>query len=178
MDAALGSETGMPTEIILRFTYTEADYMAAARLCYTRVRNLRVKADTIVGFAATIAGAVATLVLGPDPEWTVLMCVGAALLLIVFMALFVIPHIAFHREPKFRGEYLLKFTESGIEFKTTGIDSKLEWSFYNRLIEDADTFLLIYGKSAFAAIPKRVFADKDEEEAFRALVASKMPTAR
>lgn len=165
----------MPNEITLRFTYTEADYVAAMRLHYARVRGLRVTLDTVLGLAGTIIGAVGTLVWGPDWTWTLLMCAGAALLLIVFLALYAIPRITFRREPKFHGEYLLKFTEGGIEFKTTGIDSKLEWSFYSRLIEDTDTFLLVYGKSAFTAVPKRVFANKDEEEAFRALASSKVP---
>jgi len=54
--------------------------------------------------------------------------------------------IEFQRNPKFREEYHLTFSPENIHFKTATIDSTLLWTNYERFIESADLFLLMYGK--------------------------------
>ncbi len=48
--------------------------------------------------------------------------------------------IAYRRNPKFKDESRISFSENGIEFKTTDIDSKLNSTLYNRLFENKDFF--------------------------------------
>ncbi len=78
--------------------------------------------------------------------------------------------IDFQRNPKFREEYHLTFSRENIHFKTTSLDSTLQWTHYERVVESPDLFLLMYGKGLYTLIPKRCFSSNEEMEAFRALV--------
>ncbi|MEN6373122.1 MAG: YcxB family protein [Armatimonadota bacterium] len=166
----------MAENITLKFRYTEQDYIAAMRLWYIRVKKLRVKLDGIIALILAVFGAIAWHMFGYSIEFLTIIIVGCVFLLLIFMAMVVIPRITFRSQPKFRDEYQLRFTEDGIEFKTQSIDSKLEWNLYNQLVEDDKTYLLIYGKSMFSAIPKRVFANEAEEMKFKELVKRKIAT--
>jgi len=92
-----------------------------------------------------------------------------ALMLVAAFA--VIPTIAFRREPKFRDDYTLTFSTQGIRFQTAHIDSNLQWSLYTRALVDAHSFVLYYGSQQFTVIPKRVFQDTAQREAFETLLA-------
>jgi hypothetical protein len=83
--------------------------------------------------------------------------------------------VAFKRNPKFRDEYTLTFADDGLRFTTVTIDSKLAWSHYDNVIEDAKIFLLRYGKSLYTVVPKRAFKDQAEQARFRTLLQSKIP---
>jgi hypothetical protein len=78
--------------------------------------------------------------------------------------------IDFQRNPKFREEYHLTFSRENIHFKTASLDSTLQWTHYERVIESPDLFLLMYGKGIYTLIPKRCFNSREEIDAFRALV--------
>jgi hypothetical protein len=78
--------------------------------------------------------------------------------------------IEFQRNPKFREEYHLAFSRENIHFKTVSIDSTLQWTHYERVIESPDLFLLMYGKGLYTLIPKRCFGSKGEIDTFRALI--------
>lgn len=78
--------------------------------------------------------------------------------------------IWFQRNPKFREEYHLTFSRENIHFKTTSLDSTLQWTHYERVIESPDLFLLMYGKGLYTLIPKRCFASSEEISTFRALL--------
>lgn len=78
--------------------------------------------------------------------------------------------IEFQRNPKFREEYHLTFSRENIHFKTASLDSTLQWTHYERLIESPDLFLLMYGKSLYTLIPKWCFKSNEEINAFRVLV--------
>ena len=78
--------------------------------------------------------------------------------------------IWFQRNPKFREEYHLTFSHENIHFKTASLDSTLQWTHYERVIESPDLFLLMYGKGLYTLIPKRCFNSNEEINAFRALV--------
>jgi YcxB-like protein len=79
--------------------------------------------------------------------------------------------IEFRRNPKFREEYHLTFSRENIHFKTTSLDSTLQWTHYERIIESPDLFLLMYGKGIYTLIPKRCFKSNEEINAFRTLVS-------
>jgi hypothetical protein len=79
--------------------------------------------------------------------------------------------IDFQRNPKFREEYYLTFSRENIHFRTVSLDSTLQWTHYERVIESPDLFLLMYGKGLYTLIPKRAFNSNEEMKAFRALVS-------
>jgi YcxB-like protein len=81
--------------------------------------------------------------------------------------------IEFRRNPKFREEYHLTFSRENIHFKTASIDSTLQWTHYERVIESADLFLLMYGKGLYTLIPKRCFKSNEEINTFRTLVSQR-----
>jgi len=78
--------------------------------------------------------------------------------------------IEFQRNPKFREEYHLTFSRENIHFRTASLDSTLQWTHYERVIESPDLFLLMYGKGLYTLIPKRCFNSEEEVTAFRALL--------
>jgi hypothetical protein len=78
--------------------------------------------------------------------------------------------IEFRRNPKFREAYHLTFSRENIHFKTISLDSTLQWTHYERVVESPELFLLMYSKGLYTLIPKRCFHSKEEIDAFRALV--------
>jgi hypothetical protein len=87
----------------------------------------------------------------------------------------VIPRIAFRREPKFRDDYALTFWADGIHFRTAHIDSQLQWSMYSRALVDAHSYVLYYGVRQFTVIPKRVFQNAEDQQAFEQLLTHHVP---
>lgn len=83
--------------------------------------------------------------------------------------------IQYQRNPKYRDEYYLTFSPENIHFKTAAIDSVLQWTNYDDVIENADLFLLMYGKGLYTLVPKRCFHSNDEIDAFRALLNQTIP---
>jgi YcxB-like protein len=79
--------------------------------------------------------------------------------------------IEFRRNPKFREEYHLTFSRENIHFTTASLDSTLQWTHYERVIESPDLFLLMYGKGLYTLIPKRCFKSNEEISSFRDLVS-------
>lgn len=78
--------------------------------------------------------------------------------------------IDFQRNPKFREEYHLTFSRENLHFKTASLDSTLQWTHYQSVIESPNLFLLMYGKGLYTLIPKRCFNSNEEINAFRALL--------
>jgi hypothetical protein len=107
-----------------------------------------------------------------DWHWFGVSCVTIALLfsLMLIAAFVVIPPLVFRREPKFRDHYSLTFSENGIHFRTVHIDSQLQWSLYSHARVEADSYVLYYGSRQFTLIPKRVFQDSEQRQAFELLL--------
>lgn len=155
----------------LEFTYTEAEYLAAARLLTFRDAEVIFR---IVLFSVFLMGAVSILVgLFTDYPWWAA-CIATALFLaaIYYNALVQQTRKYFRGEPKFRNQYELTFSAEGITFKTAQIDAKLAWSLYTKVLEVSDVYLLIYGKDIrmMTLIPTRVFRNSIQENAFRELI--------
>jgi hypothetical protein len=95
--------------------------------------------------------------------------------LILVAAFLVIPQLAFRYEPKFRDEYSLTFSPENIQFRTANIDSHLEWSLYTKVLVNAHAYLLYWGSRTFTVIPKRIFQNTQQQEAFDELLAKHIP---
>jgi hypothetical protein len=166
----------MKEPISLRFKYTEEEYIAAVRLYMMRSADFKVR----VAIAALYAVGCISLFwwLGFDFDSSVILLFIFASCLpffIAFMHLFVLPRQRFRSDPKFRDEYLLEFSDDGIHFMTSEIDSLLQWSVYSKVIEDERFYLLVYGRHMISVIPKRAFQSAAQEEAFDQLLRRKLP---
>jgi hypothetical protein len=155
--------------IHLAFRYAESDYVRALRAHYAW--HLRLRVDIVL--AAVLVGSGVYLWRLSSSHWLGVACVVVATIFAVMLlaAFFVIPPLAFRREPKFRDDYSLTFSPEGIHFRTAHIDSKLEWSLYSRALIDADSYILYYGARQFTVIPKRAFQSVEQQQAFDQLLS-------
>jgi hypothetical protein len=165
----------MSPPVSLRFQYTEDDYVRAMRLHHSRL--LRLPRDYVIGTCMVLFSAG---VLAWHP-WRWLGGVALAIsVLFLAMCLYggvLLPRLMFRRTPKLHHAYALDFGREDILFRTEGIESRVAWSFYSGLRSDAHTHLLVYGNAAgFTALPRRIFADAAQEEAFLSLAREALPT--
>lgn len=158
----------MPDPFELSFRYTEEDYIRAFHLHFKR--KLRPKTDLTVSVIA--AGAGIYFLRDDGLRWLgISVIIVSTLFLLIFTAAFLfVPRFVFRREKKFRDAYQLQFSPEVIRFKTASIDSELKWELYTNVLEDRHTYLLYYGHGAFTVIPKRVFSNAAQREAFDALL--------
>jgi hypothetical protein len=158
-------------EIKLEFNYTEAEYLSAARLLTLRdsktVFRLILTSVYLVGSVSILTG-----LLTDYPWWAGSIVTALLLTALFYNGLVRVPRKYFRGDPKFRDHYQLTFSDEGIGVKTAQLDSKLSWSLYSKVIEGSDQYLLVYGKGVrmMTVVPKRVFRDTLQENAFRELV--------
>ncbi len=174
MGAALEAAIRYTPAIIpmkITFRYAPEEYKRAVWLHHRQ--RLRPKLDVVTALLGLGLG---IWLVSKNQE-----LLGGALILLAFFlgfiliwARYILPSIVFAREPKLRDEYQLEFTDRGVSFKTSSIDSKLEWSLYTRAIFSAEHYLLYYGSQSFSVIPRRVFATDHEREDFERLVDTKL----
>jgi len=154
--------------INLSFRYAENDYVRALRAHYASRLQLRLD----IGVIVVVASIGVYLWRTPSSQLLGIACVilsvGFAFLLIAAFTIF--PRLAFRREPKFRHDYSLTFSQEGIHFRTSNIDSQLQWSLYSRALIDAHSYILYYGSRQFTVLPKRVFQSVEQQLAFEQLL--------
>jgi hypothetical protein len=158
--------------ISLRYTYTEDEYTSAARFFYARTFHTRL--NFLLSSLAIIAGFLGIWLTGESLIWYVLMVVGFILFYFSYHVHFITPRLHYQRNPKFREEYELEFSEDGMWFRSKGLESRLDWSFYSKVWETADYYFLLYGKDMFTLIPKRVFMNREHEALFKSILRLKV----
>ncbi|MBI5031312.1 MAG: YcxB family protein [Chloroflexi bacterium] len=79
------------------------------------------------------------------------------------------------KQPKYTCEQEWRFSEESIFWKTPYSEVKREWT-YPKTSENAKYFVLFLKTNAFTPIPKRAFANANEESRFRELLKRKIPT--
>jgi len=151
----------------------ERDYVRAQRAHYAAHPRLRFD----IGVTVVLAGIGIALLRSPILHWLGLACiaVSAAFALMLIAAFTVIPSLAFRWEPKFRDDYSLTFSPEDIHFRTTHIDSRLQWGMYSRALIDAHSYILYYGSRQFTVIPKRAFQSAGQQQEFERLLAEHVP---
>ena len=158
-------------EIKLEFNYTEAEYLSAARLLTFRdsktVFRIMLTSVYLVGAVSILTG-----LLTDYPWWAGSIVTSLLLTALFYNGLVRVPRKYFLGDPKFRDHYQFTFSAEGIAVKTAQLDSKLSWSLFTKVIEGSDQYLLVYGKGVrmMTVVPKRVFRDTLQENAFRELV--------
>jgi hypothetical protein len=157
--------------IQLSFHYRESDYVRAVRThLYSRLR-------LDIAVIIVVAGLGILSWKSSGPRWLSMAEVAVALGFAVFLfaGFTIIPSIAFRLEPKFRDDYSLNFSEEGIHFRTSHLDSHLDWAMYSRALIDANSYILYYGSRHFTVIPTRAFENAEQRQAFDRLVTAHVP---
>jgi len=159
--------------IQIKFTQTEAEYLAATRLLLIGQKVLLIR--MIVFLALVILGVMMMLLFTdfPFPLWAAVLLGALIAGGFAYMGLVDAPRRFFRKDPKMRDEFTLTFSEEGVAVKTAQIDSKLAWSLYKSVLENKSLYILMYNEPArltMTVVPKRVFRSANEEMEFRSLV--------
>lgn len=162
-----------PAPVSISFINELRDHLEAQRILYSR--GALAKLDKVVAVLSFGLGVYCITFFGLH-WWTV---IWLPLAIMEWFDLLSLTRwrtkIEFQRNPKFREEYHLTFSRENIHFRTASIDSTLQWTHYERVIESPGLFLLMYGKGLYTLIPKRCFGSEDELNAFQTLLKEKIP---
>lgn len=126
-------------------------------------------AIVVIGLGCYLAYCGSSRVIGP-----LAIAAGAVLLMIVSFAWFLLPRHLYASQPKLKQGYRLVFSDTEILFRTAGIESKLDWSIYEKWLADDEFYILYYGKRSLTIIPRRAFPDDSADRAFQELVGRKI----
>ncbi|HEX4948082.1 MAG TPA: YcxB family protein [Blastocatellia bacterium] len=79
-----------------------------------------------------------------------------------------------NRKQVLRSEHIVEASHNGIHYVLDGIESELDWHYFQRWMENDQGFFLIYAQDVFNFIPKRAFANAAQQSEFRALLTSNL----
>ena len=157
--------------IQFRFAYTEEEYLRAARLLTLGQKSVMAR---LIAFLTLLTGGLVLLLIVANiqfPLWWALLAGLAFSAALGYLILFDAPRKYFRGDPKLRDEYLLTFSDEGVQLNTTQIDSKLAWSLYKRVLENKSLYVIVYGDARMmTVVPKRLFRSANEELQFRELL--------
>lgn len=74
------------------------------------------------------------------------------------------------------GQKVMEFSLDKISYKTTNSEGSSDWTTIKKLEESSKAFYLYMDTNLAMVVPKRVFKDKSEEDAFKSLVVQKVNT--
>lgn len=165
-----GAETARAVQ--LSFTYTEDEYIDAARLYFARAYDTKFLHG--LWLAVFVCGLLFAWLAGDVYAGGSIMLAGLFVLARNWYAHSTLPRRYFRRNPKFRDPYELTFSDEGIVFRSKGVESRMAWGFYTKALETPEYFFLVYGKDMFSLIPKRVFRGPLQESTFREMLRGKL----
>jgi hypothetical protein len=155
----------------LSFTYTEDEYVSAARFFFTRESEPKFRLYLGLGFFACV---LLIVWLADDVYVTASVLIPGLLVLARYWYVYwALPRSYFRSNPKFRDPYELTFSDEGVLFRSKGVESRLAWDFYTNVLETPEHFFLVYGKDMFSLLPKRVLRERRQESALRELLRHK-----
>ena len=156
----------------LSFTYTEEEYLAAIRSYFWHSTPLQPRAIVIWVLVSAVLVVLVSLLGFSLPVWAYVILIGIAGVALFHGYVVDRPRAYFRGEPKFRDEYHMTFTDSGIEFHTQDMSAMIAWKIYSGVFENDSFYLLLYGKSipSLTIIPKRAFQSNNEETIFRQML--------
>ena len=158
--------------IQLRFSYTEAEYLNAARTLILAEKTTVARLIAIFVLLVMVMLLLPILAGFTFPLWIGVLFALAFDALFAYQLIVQIPRRFFRGDPKMRDEYRLTFSDEGVWLQTSQIDSKMGWSLYKRVLENKSLYIIVYGRDTrmMTVIPKRVFRDVNEELEFRQLL--------
>ena len=147
----------------LTFEYNWKDITAATTLHFQK-KFVERRKEQIITILICLLSASAWWWCGFAWIWPAL--IGSPVIIyVIFMGMVL---IKFRQEKKFlQGKSEIFLNDDDIVFKRHLIESKMEWKVFQHLFENSRVFILYYGDSLFITLPKKAFADKQEQKKFR-----------
>lgn len=165
------SGAGAQGTIELNFTYTEDEYLSAARAFFWRGRDPKFERALMGVFFAVL---VLIFVLAGDPyAGGVMVTSMLAVLAVGYYTYRVQPRRAARLDPKFRGPFRVSFTEEGIRVGATDFEASYDWAYFPRLLETPEFFFFVYTEELYFLVPKRALSDRRQESALGELLRRK-----
>ena len=82
--------------------------------------------------------------------------------------------LRFHNNKDYYSKaYNVAINNEQISFQKQGVEANYKWDFFKDCVEGKKEFILVYGKMLYIIIPKHVFRDENEIEAFRLFLKRK-----
>ena len=162
----------------LHYKPDEKEFLEATRLYFRHAKEATVRL-IVCGFLIAVLFLLLNVLMNFIlPIWVIGAFIFVAWLGLFHGLLVDIPRRRFRSDPKFRDEYNLTFTDSGIALKTAHMSSTVAWSFYSRVLENEHLYVMVYGNNmhALSVIPKRAFRDSQQEATFRELLRRHLPS--
>lgn len=78
------------------------------------------------------------------------------------------------RKPILRAVHYVSVSHDGVHYLLDGIESNLDWNYFQRWTESQTGFFLIYAGDVFNFIPKHAFAKESQLDEFRALLSANL----
>jgi hypothetical protein len=154
------------------FKYSEKEFKKAMRESYDDSK--RMMFDLILTIVLLSYGIYLTVTSLYEVFSAVIIVISVMYLFLIFSKYFIVPSIAFKRDPKFSEVYELSFLENEIVFKAGNMKSTIPWNYYVGIKETNEFIFLKYGKKRATFIPKRIFRGNEEIKEFIDLVKSKI----
>jgi len=169
----------MPGPIVVRFTMTKAEYLAAVRQHLLRSKTiLLTSAFFLLWMGLPFLTYISCLGLGTLHSFSAAEFVWPAVGLSMLVLLWGWSPSASYRKmnPALRDqEQEYRFTEAGAEIRTGISEAKLEWRVWTRFKETPQFFMLFPNSAVVQILPKRAFASPDDLASFRMMLRSRIP---
>jgi hypothetical protein len=161
--------------VSVHFKLSEPEYMSGARLLI--YPNAGAKARVAVIFTLYAVGLFLLMLASNSTliSAAVTSVISLVMLpLVLYLARVRLMRRCYRGDPKFRHGVTLTFTDDYVQVQADQIDSKLGWKLYTNVLEGTDNYVLVYGRDVrmMTIVPKRAFKSKQQERAFRTLLAT------
>jgi len=154
--------------MILNFKYTRDEYVKSRRNYLFMNKTIKKLDLTLIGLL--IIFTIYLFINNGVSIMPIILIILLFIVSIVFAVLYVFqPGIFYDKINRFKQQYHLEFRDNRILFKTNGINSELDWNFYEALWENDNFFYIIHSKEMYTLIPKRVFNNEMEIIEFKNL---------
>jgi hypothetical protein len=156
--------------VAVTFKYTEQDYISAYRLHYAKHLNLKVSIPAAILFIL-LSLTMLVIQAGFVWLWCILIGLSSLILISAYASLNRVPQSQFKSTPMVKETYTFTFSLENIVYHTESIKSSAKWDIFNNYLEDDNSIIMYYGKREMTIIPKRIFADNEELNKAKDLMA-------
>ena len=165
----------MTNEINLTYTPTEKELLAAIRTRSTNAWSFRIL--VLFLFSILILAGVQAVLYASTLDLVCFSLLPAAIVVgILGLFTYANPLLKkrIRQDPKYLAEQDWQLSEDEVHWKTQFSETKNQWTSYVKAGEQKDFFLLYPQSNLFTPIPKRAFANLDEQTRFRNLLKRKI----
>ena len=175
----MGYSMEMPGPIVVRFTMTKAEYLAAFRQHLFRSKPiLLASAFFLLGMSLPLITYLYCLGLGIRHSFSEAELVWPAVAGVMLVLIFgCSPAVSYRKtNPSLRDqEQEYRFTEAGAEVRTGISEGRMDWKAWPRFKETPQFFMLFPSSTTIHILPKRAFASPEDQASFRAMLRSRIP---